>query len=193
VALLPGSRAHEIAKLLPAMLAAAARRERSVGPCAFMIPAATPAMGGLVERVAERCRERPAALAIVAGQAREVLRQSEAAAVASGTATLEAALMRCPTVLVYRCSLATYLIGRLLLRGVRFLGLANIVTGRAVMPELIQGALTPAALAAHLERYLADPAARAEAIAGLDEASRALGAGGAAENAARALLAGLAT
>lgn len=191
VALLPGSRAHEIAKLLPAMLAAAARLERSIGPCAFMIPAATPAMGVLVERVAERCRERPAALAIVAGQAREVLRQSEAAAVASGTATLEAALMRCPTVLVYRCSLATYLIGRLLLRGVRFLGLANIVTGRAVMPELIQGALTPAALAAHLERYLADPAARAEAIAGLDEANRALGAGGAAENAARALLAGL--
>ncbi|MDD5706353.1 MAG: lipid-A-disaccharide synthase [Kiritimatiellae bacterium] len=191
IALLPGSRATEIVKLLPDMLSAAARLERKLGACAFLVPAVSPAMRTLAEQVTAGCRERPTSVSFVDGQAREVLRQAEAAAVASGTATLEAALMHCPTVLVYRTAWPTYAIGRLAIRGVRHIGLANIVAGREVMPELIQRDLTPAALTERLERYLADPAARAAALADMDEVCRALGGGGAAGRAAGAILAGL--
>jgi lipid-A-disaccharide synthase len=189
VALLPGSRAGEVGRLLPAMLGAAAILERRTGECSFLVPAATSAIRALVGETATRCRERPRHLAFVDGQAREVLRQAEAAVVASGTATLEAGLMRCPAVLVYRVAWPTYVAGRLLIRGVRHIGLVNIVAGREVMPELIQGACTPAAIAAHLERLLNDGAARASALAGMEEVNRALGAGGAAERAAQAVLA----
>ncbi len=190
VALLPGSRIHEIAKLLPDMLAAGVLLEREIGPCAFMIPAVNRARRELIERLLREHPWRPARVAIVDGQAREVLRQARAAAVASGTATLEAALMRCPTVLVYRTSWITYGIGRLVIRGVKHIGLANIVADREVMPELLQREVTPKNLARHLAGMLRAGKPRENALAGLESVRRALGPGDAAGRAARAILDG---
>jgi lipid-A-disaccharide synthase len=140
------------------------------------------------EILAAAGNRRPARLAIVDGQAREVLRQAHAAAVASGTATLEASLMRCPTVLVYRVSPPTFFLARRLVKGVRFIGLANILAGREIMPELIQDAFSPEAVAARLRPWLRDPAARAAAVAGLDAVNRQLGEGGASDRAAEAVI-----
>ena len=188
VALLPGSRDREIRTLLPVMVAAAVRLEAQAGACSFLIPAASARMRAAIEAQLARCPARPARLALVDGQAREVLRQARAAAIASGTATLEASLMRCPSVLVYRISWLSYPIMRWILRGTGHVGLANIVTGRTVMPELLQQALTPEALARQLHRFLTEPAAREAALAGLDEVNARLGGGGALAAAAAAML-----
>ena len=191
VALLPGSRAGEIKLLLPDMLAAAARLERELGDCSFLIPTASAAMRRLSEDVAAGCREKPGVFTFVDGQAQQVLRQAHAAAVASGTATLEASLMRCPTVLIYRVPRISAAFLRWLTRRARFLGLANIIAGRLIMPELLQEEVTPAAVAAQLRIYLTDPAARAQLLADMAGVNVALGEGQAAERAARAVLASL--
>ena len=150
-------------------------------------------MRALIEAELARCPRLPARLAIVDGQAREVLRQAEAAAVASGTATLEASLMRCPTILVYRTSRVSYWLLRVLLRRLQHVGLANIVSGRTVMPELLQDNLNPRRLADGLAAYLTQPAIRAQALADLDAVNALLGKGGAAAAAARLILDALPT
>ena len=191
IALLPGSRAGEIKLLLPDMLAAAALLERELGDCSFLIPTATAAMRRLNEEIAAHCRAKPVNMTFVDGRAQQVLRQAHAAAVASGTATLEASLMRCPTVLVYRVPRIPAQMLRWITRRARWLGLANIIAGRTIMPELLQEEVQPAAIVAHLRRYLADPAARAQILAEMAAVNSALGEGRAAERAAKAVLASL--
>ena len=190
VALLPGSRTGEITRILPRLLAAAALLDRRLGgACSFLIPAPTARMRALGEAVAAASPSRPAKLAFVDGQARHVLLQAHAAAVASGTATLEACLMRCPTVLVYAASPLTYRIAKFVVKGVRHLGLANIIAEREIMPELLQDAFTPERLADQLFGYLADPAVHARTVADLDATNALLGPGDASGRAAEALAA----
>lgn len=188
VALLPGSRASEITRILPRLLAAAALLEQRLGgDCSFIIPAPTPKMRALGETVAAAAPQKPARLAFVDGQARHVMFQAHTAAVASGTATLEACLMRCPTVLVYAASAVTAFVARRVIKGVRFLGLANIIADHEIMPELLQEAFTPERLAAQLYRYLADAEAREATLRQLDAANALLGGGNASGHAAEAL------
>ena len=191
IGLLPGSRFNEIRTLLPDLMAAAVLLEHRLGACSFIIPAVSARVRSVIEAELSRCQQRPRQLALVDGQAREVLRQAEAAAVASGTATLEASLMRCPTVLVYRTAWLTFCMLRLLLPNLRFIGLANIIAQRVVMPELVQHDFTPQRLADHLLPYLTQPEARAAALADLDAVNATLGLGGAAVAAAQLILAHL--
>jgi lipid-A-disaccharide synthase len=189
IALLPGSRTREITGIFPDMLAAAVLLEKELaGDCSFLVPTATAAMRQLAEAVAAQSPCRPARLIFVDGQARQTLRQAHVAAVASGTATLEACLMRCPTALVYR---SPGLNLALRFAHIRYLGLANIIAGRTVMPELLQQHFTPAALAARLKRYLTDPAERAKVLADYEAVATALGSGDSAARAAKAVLATL--
>jgi lipid-A-disaccharide synthase len=171
VALLPGSRRGEIARILPVLLEAAAR----LGTADFVIPAANAAA---FEQITATVARSPAAACVTVrrGGARDLLRQADCAAVASGTATLEAALAGCPTVLVYRVSPLFAWFARRAITGTRYIGLANIVWERcggagagAPMPELLQEAFTPQAVAARLGAWLDDPAARAAAAARLAE------------------------
>ena len=193
IALLPGSRAGEISRILPRLLAAAAALEQRLGgDCSFIIPAPTPRMRALGEAFAAAAPVKPQRLFFVDGQARQVLLQAGAAAVASGTATLEACLMRCPTVLVYTASKVTYLIAKRLIKGIRHLGLANIIAGKEVMPELLQDDFTPERLADLLYPYLADAEKRAQTLAALDAANVLLGSGNASGRAADAIAALLA-
>ncbi len=125
----------------------------------------------------------PDRLGIVLGEARQVLREARAALVCSGTATLEAALMRCPMVITYRVSpLSAFLIRRLI--RIPFVGLVNIVAGRAVCPERLQEHAVGRELAAEIEPLLTDDTAHAAMQAELDNVRRALGAPGAAARAA---------
>ena len=192
IALLPGSRTSEITRILPRLLAAAARLEQKLGgDCSFIIPAPTPKMRALGESVAAAAPAKPQRLSFVDGQARRVMSQAQAAAVASGTATLEACLMRCPTVLVYAASYITYLAARLLVKGVKHIGLANIIAGKEVMPELLQDDFTPERLADQLYRYLTDEAARQATLLELDATNASLGAGNASGRAADLIVAEL--
>lgn len=195
LALLPGSRRPEIERLFPDMLAAAARLDADLpGGCSCIVPTPSAAIRALAEKIAAAAPRRPSRLAFIAGNTREVLRQAEAAIVASGTATLEACLMRCPTVLVYRMQPVTAFIFRRLVTGVRYAGLANLLAQKcglseeAVMPELLQADFTPARAAAAIRPYFIDPAARAKAQADYDAVARTLGAGGVSDRAADAVL-----
>ena len=176
VAMLPGSRRVEVSRILPVLLKAA----EMVDGAEFVIPAANDGVRELVERLVARRRGR-AAVRVQTGGARELLREADCAAVASGTATLEAALTRCPTVLVYRVSAFLAAFARRVIKGTKYIGLANIVWERCggwggdpPMPELLQEAFTPEAVAERLNLWLDDAAAREDAVARLDAAASKL-------------------
>jgi len=189
IALLPGSRKSEIIHLLPRMLQAATLLESKLGgDCSFIIPTPTKNIRAYAEKVAGTVTRPPKHLTLVDGQAREVLLQAEAAIVASGTASLEACMMKCPTVLVYASNAFSAWIARRLITGIKFLGLANIVAGREVMPELLQDDFTPERAADLVYRYIADEQLRASTIRSLEETKRLLGEGNAVSRAADAIL-----
>ena len=192
VALLPGSRLHEIERILPSMWQATRRIEQDFPGASFILAAPAPEIADILRRVAAGAGPGPARWKIVAGQTRDVLRQARAALVASGTATIETALMRCPMVVTYRVSGLTYVMGRMLVR-TPYIGMVNVVAGRMVCPEYIQHAATPEALAAAAVPLLREGPERARMLADLDDVVQALGAGGAAERAAEVVLEELVT
>ena len=174
VGILPGSRRQEIQRVLPPMLAAARELRRRDPQTAFLIPAASDEIRGLIEaQLAALPADERAAIGLVTGQMREVARQARAAMVCSGTATVETALMKCPQIVVYRTATATYWFGRMIIR-VKWLGMVNLIADRTVCPEFIQDAATPAAMADALEPLLADGPARQAQLEGLAEVARAL-------------------
>ncbi len=186
VALLPGSRRQELERLLPDLLAAAARLERTRPEAGFLMPAATPEMEQLARTMVAAVAERPEKITILSGKTREILRQARAAWVASGTATLETALMECPMVVVYRTAAMTYHIGKRLVR-VPHLGMVNLLAGRELCPELIQHAVTPDKLVAAITPLLDDTPSRAAMVEGLRVVKASLGSGGAAARVAGVL------
>lgn len=187
VALLPGSRLHEIERLLPVMWRAAALIETSFPNAVFVVAAPTEETEQTARGVIEQLKDGPQRWHLVTGQTRNVLRQSRAALVASGTATLEASLMRCPMVVAYRMATTTYVLAKLLVR-LRHIAMVNIVAGKQVCPEFIQHKATPRALAAAVKPFLEPGPERERVVRELDEVNAALGAGGAAERAARMVL-----
>ncbi len=179
--LFPGSRPQEVARLWPVFREAAARLGRS-----------TPGLQVLAAAIAGAEYPDAGDVHVVPGRARECFAAADAALCKSGTSTLEAAVAGTPLVIAYRMHPLSYLLARRLVR-VDWIGMVNLVAGRQVAPELIQGAASPEALE-HAVRPLLDPAS-AERRAQLDalaEVRRRLGSPGAAGRAAelaRSLLA----
>ena len=93
---------------------------------------------------------------IIQGDTYSIIAASEVALVASGTATLETALLGCPMVIAYKVSPLTYMLGRMLITGVNFIGMPNILAGEKIVPELIQGELTATNLVRAAEPLLHD-------------------------------------
>jgi lipid-A-disaccharide synthase len=138
LALLPGSRTQEIQRLLPAMIGAA-RLLKAELPGLQTVLAEAPT---LPDQTYHPFVERDDAVRAVRGRTYEVMAYADAALVASGTATLETALSGTPMIILYRMSPVSYCIGRRLVR-TDCIGLANIVAGRKVAPELLQNDVTP--------------------------------------------------
>jgi lipid-A-disaccharide synthase len=188
IALVPGSRRVEIARLLPPLLQAARRLRERHPALQFLVPLAP----GLA-RESVQARVDAAGIDDVrlhAGDFPEVLGVCAAGAVASGTASLEAAVTGLPLCIVYRMSPLSYAIARALVR-LDHVGLPNLVAGSRIVPELIQSECTPERIAAELGRYLDAPeeAGRVRrALVGLRER---LGGPGVFERAADRLLAEL--
>ena len=113
----------------------------------------------------------------------DVLASADCAIVASGTATIEAALLGTPMVVVYRVAPLTAFILRRMVH-TRFFAMANLIAGRRVVPELMQDDFTPAAVANEVRRILENPSAREEMKANLAQVRASLGPGGAIERAA---------
>ena len=180
LAVLPGSRLGEIRHHMPRLLEAVGELRGEMPDLRVVVPAANEkALRAIMAEVA-RSRLPADAVSVRLGGARELLREADAAVVASGTATLEAALAGCPTVLVYHVDILFEILCRLMLKGVRHIGLINIVcekTGETVpcpMPELIQQDFTVGNVLEHLRPWLTDASANASARAALAAASRLL-------------------
>jgi lipid-A-disaccharide synthase len=181
LALLPGSRWHEVESLLPAMLAAA-RKLRAPMPDLSVRLIVAPGLDP--ERV--RALVAGAAVELVAFDRHRALASCSAALVASGTATLECALLGVPMVVGYRLHPLSYLLARHLVR-VPHVALVNLVAGEAVAPELVQDAFTAEALAGEAAALLGGAGGQQET--GLALVRGRLGEEGASERAARAVLA----
>jgi lipid-A-disaccharide synthase len=179
VALLPGSRSKEMQLLLPAM-ADAARRLAARGDTQCVVALADTLSGA---DIAVSMRGAALPFPVVSGETYDLVHASDVAIVASGTATLETALLERPMVIVYRTAPLTYALARRLV-SVPFIGMPNLIAGRAVVPELIQKEATAARMASEVERFLDDPAHAASTRRALAAIRPALGGGGAAERAA---------
>jgi lipid-A-disaccharide synthase len=182
VALLPGSRQSELRALLPSLLGAATLLERRTPRPRFLIPAATDALYAALRPLEG---EHPG-ITVVRGRAYDCLAVADAAVVASGTATLEAALIGTPFVAVYRVSRITYLLGRLLVR-LRWASLPNILLNEPAVRELIQGECRPDEIAAEVARLLDDHAAAARLRERFTVMKGLLGPPGASQRAAAAI------
>ena len=188
VALLPGSRRKELERILPPMLDAAALMARERPETQFVVALAHNLTRAEAEgAVAAAARDNPALdLRLVQHETREVLGAADAAAVASGTATLEAALIDTPFVIVYKESFINWhTLGRLI--SAEHFGLINLIAGERLVTELMQTDLTGGRLAEELKRLL-ERERNEEVRARLKEAAARLGAGGASRRAAQTIL-----
>jgi lipid-A-disaccharide synthase len=170
IALLPGSRRKEIELNLPAMLAAAVDLHARHPELHFTLPVASTIRRAWLAELIGKLSTTPATvfpLELVA-DAQTALAGSQAAVVASGTATLEAALAGTPFVMVYRLTALTWLLGRRLVE-VPFFCIVNLIAGREVVPELVQRDFTPLNVATRIERLLANGPQRQQMLEGLRE------------------------
>ena len=184
VGLLPGSRAHEIRRHLPLMLAAARRIVWHMPGVQFLLPRAPAVPLTTLQTHMARAR---IDVQIVEGSVYDALQLMEAAIVASGTATLDAALCEVPMVVVYRASWPTYLAARAVVR-LPNIALVNVVAERRLVPEFIQHRARPKQIAAAVIELLRNDEGVAEMRKGLQEVKAKLGPPGAVDRAADAVL-----
>jgi lipid-A-disaccharide synthase len=156
VALLPGSRPGELAQHLPTMMAAAARL-RASGPRQFVLAAAP----GITWAQLQPYLRPEVPLAIAEGATYDALAAADVAIVSSGTATVEAALLDVPMVVIYRVAPATAWFARRLVR-TPFFAMVNLIAGKRVVAELIQEDFTPERVAQEAGRLLESEPARDE-------------------------------
>ena len=175
VALLPGSRRQEIGYHLPIMMEAVARLSDEMEVQFIVVRANTVDRRGLEELVGQRA----ARVSISDGDTYNVLEACDLAWTASGTATLETALMLRPMIIVYRMSWLTYHLARLLVR-VKHIGMVNIIAGEEVVPELIQTEVTAERILAESQAILHDAGVRKRMLEKLAEVRGKLGVPGAA-------------
>jgi lipid-A-disaccharide synthase len=200
VALLPGSRLGEIARLGPILIEAAAIAQRASPALTFAAPMATPACRALFARqLDDHLRQRSltatepesvidafrAGFHLIDGKARSVMIAADAVVLASGTATLEALLAKRAMVVIYRVSALTYAI----VRGFRLMktdrySLPNALARESVVPELMQHDCTPENIARELLAWLRDPARVAALVPRFEAIHRELQRGAAARAAA---------
>ena len=167
IAVLPGSRRGEAARHLPALVDAVGRLNREQ-PMNFVLPASEIAGAAFFE---ERIGDAP--VRVIPGESWDAMAHADLVLAASGTVTIEAALLGTPMVTFYKVAVPSWVMGKLLVR-VPFYSMVNLIAGRAVVPELIQWQMTGENLAAEARRLLRDEPARTEMRSGLAEVKRRL-------------------
>ena len=184
VGLFPGSRRREIESLFPAMVEAASLLAAARPGLKFVTSAVNDT---LANRLRELAATGGAPIDISQGDVHRLMQTCGCAVIASGTATLEAAFFGLPYCLTYKVAWLTATIARLVMQ-VEFLGIVNNLAERQVVEELLQERATGPSIAAALGAFLDDPARRDELSAELSEVAATLGAGGAHQNAAAAVI-----
>ncbi len=177
IALLPGSRAQEVEKMLEIMLSV---REHYV-EYQFVVAAAPGLDLSFYQKFATK------GVSFIQGDTYNLLRVSRAALVASGTATLETALLGTPQVVCYRGSKISYEIAKRLVKNIKYISLVNLIMDREVVKELIQDELNTRSLVHYLDRILNEPK-RSELLHDYQELRLKLGGPGASKKAAERIL-----
>jgi len=177
IGILPGSRADEVKRILPTLLLSV----RNLEDAQYVLALSPNLDRSSVEEIVARLLPK---VVIVTGMTYEAMGCSDLLLVASGTATLEAAILATPMIIVYKVSLVSWLIAKLLVK-TPHISLVNIVAGREVVPEFIQFRATPRRLSSAISELLHDRATRESMTAELKRVSEMLGGRGATERAAR--------
>jgi lipid-A-disaccharide synthase len=162
VAVLPGSRRGEVARHLPALVQAAEllNREQAMN---FVLPASVTTGAAFFQD-----QIKGTTIRVIEGESWDTMAHATLALAASGTVTVEAALLGTPMVTFYKVTPASWILGKLLV-DVPFYSMVNLIAGRAVVPELMQGQMTGERIAAEARRLLADGPSREAMLAGLTE------------------------
>ncbi|WP_346353584.1 lipid-A-disaccharide synthase [Azotosporobacter soli] len=184
ILLLPGSRKQEIEKLLPSMLQAAEELQRRRGNCRFFLPVATTIPRAMIER---QLQEHRLAVTLTDGRTYDLMKMADAAVAASGTVTLEAALLGLPCVVIYKMAAITYWLGKRLVR-IPHISLPNIVAGRKVIPELLQEQVCGPVIAQEIGAML-EPENRQRLAQDMADVRRRLGEPGAVRRVAEEIVA----
>ncbi|WP_088920103.1 lipid-A-disaccharide synthase [Granulosicoccus antarcticus] len=153
VTLLPGSRTGEIMRNLPAMLATASIIARQVPDCQFLLPVAPTLSASFINETIGQSDI--ASLSVVTGDSRHAMRAADVALVASGTATLETAMVGTPLVVMYIINQINYAIMKRLIK-IPDISLVNIVAGKRIVPEYVQHEATPEAMASDVLSLMHD-------------------------------------
>ncbi len=186
VGLFPGSREREVNKIFPVMRQAAVELSHQDHDLRFVVSAASEPLAQLI-RTNLYGKHATGKFSIVMGDARSLMARVNVGMVASGTATLEAALSELPFVLIYRVAWLTYLAARLVVK-VKYLGMPNVLANREIVPEFIQHKAQPHAIAAAVARLLTDETESARMLADFACVAQKLGRGEATANAAEAIV-----
>ena len=184
VLLMPGSRMQEVTGLLPIMLAAAKEIQRIVPQVQFLLPRASTIERSVLEQI---IADSGVSVQIGENHVYDMMNVSTAAIAASGTATLETALMGVPTLLIYRVNKLTYWLSKVLVH-IDNIGLPNIIMGRRIMPELWQDDVTAENIADVIAPILADNQRYEELRDAMAEVRRTMGTGGAVQRIAESIL-----
>ncbi|MGQ0810409.1 MAG: lipid-A-disaccharide synthase [Nitrospiraceae bacterium] len=184
IGLLPGSRTAEVRALLPVLLDAARRLMDEQPNAQFILAQASSIRDDLLQGILATASVK---VQVYRDQANEVMAASDLLLVSSGTATLQAAVVGTPMILLYRTTWPTYWLARLVIR-VKWIGLVNLVAGRQVVPELIQQEASAKRVAAEAARLLRDRTAYNEMKAALRAVRESLGSPGASRRAAEVVL-----
>jgi lipid-A-disaccharide synthase len=188
VALLPGSRQKEIARILPVMIGGAREVKRKSPDVQFIVAAASDATQKEISSHLDRLSGSEADMfKVVSDATYELLNAADAAAVTSGTATMEAGIIGTPLVIVYRTSRLNYMLLEPLI-SVEHYGLINLIAGERIATELIQDNFTPQTLANEITRLL-EPDVNTQHREKLRAAAEKLGHGGASKRAAESIVA----
>ncbi len=163
VALLPGSRRSELEDMAQSFVLAAHRFRQEVHEVHFVCPTVTRDTRDMFERAMHQEQRTDLPLTLLCGHSHEALAAADLALVASGTATLEAALFKTPMVIAYRQSPLTWALMRSMLY-LPYVGMPNVLAGEKLVPELLQDDANPAALAGALLSLLRDTAAQRRQI-----------------------------
>jgi lipid-A-disaccharide synthase len=181
IGLLPGSRMHEVERLLPSLLASAHLLQKEIQDLQFIIPLAP----GIPKTIlSSQMKNIAVPVKVVEGFTYDVMNLSELLITASGTATLEGAILGKPMIIIYKVSFPSYWIGRALIR-VDYIGLVNLVAEKVIAPELIQKDVNPQRIADEAFRILRDPILSRKMTESMGEVRQKLGEPGAAQRAAR--------
>jgi len=182
--LMPGSRRGEVKNLLPDMARASEILMEKIQDLQVVLPAAEGIEVKFIKRVLKSSINNPDVVKVIKGRSYAILEHADYAFIASGTATLEAACLLTPMAVVYRASISTLLLSKLLLR-ISWVGLPNILAGREVVPELLQNEVTPDALVCEACKVLENPRKKEEIKEKLKITKEKLGTAGASKRTAK--------